>query len=323
MMRGKVRRMTASGFFDIQVNGYAGVDFNQDDLSAEALHRACRRLEADGVAHILATIVTENVGNMCRRLANIVSFRERDPLARRIIAGLHIEGPFLNENPGYRGGHPVDAIHPANLDEMKRLLGAAGGLARLVTLAPERDPALRVIRFLARQGIAVSAGHCDPSIEQLQSAVDAGVAMFTHLGNGCPMRMHRHDNIIQRVLSLSDRIWCCFIPDGAHVAFFALKKYLKTAGIDRCVIVTDAMSAAGQGPGTYQIGRWTLPVGEDLVVRAPDGTHLVGAALTMNRAVNNLVQHIGLTRDEAIRLTTIQPRLAMGLLNFDTRRSDA
>jgi N-acetylglucosamine-6-phosphate deacetylase len=303
--------MMQTSYFDVQINGYAGVDFNQDDLTAEGLHKACQRLEADGVGQVLATFITEKIDNMCTRLANIARFRERDELVRKMIAGVHIEGPFLNEQPGYKGAHPVDAIHPTDMDELKRLLDAAGGLAKLVTLAPERDPNLQATKYLVKQGITVAAGHCDPSIEQLQTAADAGLTMFTHLGNGCPMQMHRHDNIIQRVLSLSDRIWCCFIADGAHVAFFALKNYLKVAGIDRCIAVTDAVAPAGLGPGTYQVSRWTLKIGEDMVARAPDGSHLIGAAITMPQTVKNLVEKVGLSESDALKLTSTNPRQAV------------
>src|SRR5439155_6606646 len=104
----------ASGYFDIQVNGYGGVDFNQDDLTPEMLHRACERLLADGVSGILATIITEKLDLMCRRIARIVELREKDDLAKKLIAGIHVEGPFLNETPGYRGAHPHDAIQPAD-----------------------------------------------------------------------------------------------------------------------------------------------------------------------------------------------------------------
>lgn len=301
----------STGYFDIQNNGFSGVDFNQDDLTAEGLHKACQRLSDDGVAMILATIITENINSMCKRLANLVRFRERDELVKKIIAGIHIEGPFLNEQPGYKGAHPVDAIHPTNLDELKRLLDVAGGLTRLVTLAPERDPNYQATKYLVSQGIVVSAGHCDPSIDELRGAADAGLSMFTHLGNGCPMQMHRHDNIIQRALSMSDRIWCCFIADGAHVAFFSLKNYLKCAGIDRCIVVTDAMAAGGLGPGTYQISRWTVKVGEDMVARAPDGSHLIGAAISMPQTIRNLIDKVGLSRADALRLTCENPRLAM------------
>ena len=301
-------------FFDLQINGYAGVDFNQDDLTAEGLRTACERLERDGVGGLLATIVTEEIGGMERRLANIVGLRERDPLAESLIAGIHIEGPFLNETPGYKGAHPEDAIHPANVDEMKRLLDAAGGLTRLVTLAPERDPGFVTTRFLAEQGVTVSAGHCDSSLDELRGAIDAGLTMFTHLGNGCPMQMHRHDNIVQRALSLHDQLVLCFIADGAHVAFPALGNYLRLAGLDRAVVVTDAVAPAGMGPGTYRLGRWTLAIGEDMVARAPDGSHLVGAAITMPATLRNLVERVGIGEADALRLTGDNARAAVGII---------
>ena len=305
--------MSRDDFFDLQVNGYAGVDFNKDDLAPDELHHACERLRADGYGGILATVITEDVSRMAVRLANLAKHRERDPLAREMIPGFHIEGPFLNETAGYRGAHPVDAIHPANAEEMKRLLDAARGLARIVTLAPERDPGLRVTRLLADAGITVSAGHCDPGLDTLHAAVDAGLRMFTHLGNGCPMQMHRHDNIIQRVLGLADRLWICFIADGAHVPFFALRNYLKVARLERSIVVSDAVAPAGLGPGRYTLGRWDLLIGDDLVARAPDGSHLIGSAVTMTRQAANLRDQLGLTEAQVALLTRDNPRRAVGL----------
>jgi N-acetylglucosamine-6-phosphate deacetylase len=304
---------TPAGPFDLQVNGYGGVDFNKDDLTAEELNLACERLLQAGVGGILATIITEDVGRMALRLANLVKHRERDPLARLMIPGFHIEGPFLNETPGYKGAHPADAIRPADEDEMKRLLDAAGGLTRIVTLAPERDPGLRVTRMLDAQGVVVSAGHCDPTLDQLDAAIDAGLRMFTHLGNGCPMQVHRHDNVVQRVLSRADRLWVCFIADGAHVPFFALRNYLRVAGLDRAIVVSDAVAPAGLGPGRYTLGRWELVIGDDLVARAPDGSHLIGSAVTMARQAENLRVHVGLDDAAVTRLTAENPRRAVGL----------
>ncbi len=304
---------TAPGFFDLQVNGYAGVDFNSDALDGDALHRACARLANDGVSGILLTIVTEEVEVMARRLSNIRALRERDPLAQQIITGFHIEGPFLNETAGYRGAHPADAMRPTDADAMKRLLDAAGGLTRLVTLAPERDAGLKVTRLLASQNIVVSAGHCDPDLDTLRAAIDAGLTMFTHLGNGCPMQMHRHDNIIQRALSLCDQLWLCFIADGVHVAFPALGNYLRAANLKRCIVVTDAIAPAGLGPGRYTLGRWTLDIGPDMVARAPDGSHLIGAAITMLQSAANLQRHLGLSQADITRLTSANPRRALGM----------
>jgi N-acetylglucosamine-6-phosphate deacetylase len=308
---------TDASYFDLQVNGYAGVDFNQDDLTPDALHHACQHLEADGVGGILATIITEDVDRMCRRLSVLARLREADPLARRLIAGLHIEGPFLNETPGFRGAHPADAVRPADERTMGRLLDAGGGLVRLVTLAPERDEGCRVTRMLKSQGVLVAAGHTDASLDQLRAAADAGVRLFTHLGNGCPMQLGRHDNIIQRALhlqSIDPRLWLAFIADGAHVPFFSLGNYLRAADRDRCVIVTDAIAAAGLGPGRYTLGRWTLDIGEDLVARAPDGSHLVGSAVTMERGTRNVATECGLTSDEANRLSRENPRRFLSLL---------
>ena len=303
----------ATTFFDLQVNGYAGVDFNQDGLTADDLHRACERLDADGVGGILATIITDDVDAMCRRLSTLAALREPDPLARRLIAGFHIEGPFLNETDGYRGAHPRDAIRPASLDSMTRLLDAAAGLARVVTLAPERDEGFTVTRMLATRGIVVSAGHTDATLDELRGAIDAGLSMFTHVGNGCPMHMHRHDNIVQRALSLADRLWLCFIADGAHVPFVALGNYLRIAGEDRAVIVSDAIAPAGLGPGRYTLGRWDIVVDDDMVPRAPDRSHFVGSGITMRQNADNLRLALNLPQATVRRLTSDNPRSVIGI----------
>lgn len=303
---------SAPGFFDLQVNGYAGVDFNTEGLSAQDLHMACQKLVDDGAQGMLATIITEKIPLMVSRLARLVELREKDPFIQQVIKGIHIEGPFFNENPGYRGAHPEDAIHPGDVDEMKQLLDAAGGLTRIVTLAPERDPGLKVTSMLAKAGVVVSIGHANPTADQLDAAIDAGASMWTHLGNGCPMQMHRHENVIQLALSRADKLWLCFIADGAHVSFTALGNYLKLAG-DKAIIVSDAIPAAGQGPGTYTLGRWTLKIGEDLVARAPDGSHLIGAALAMAPAAQRLRHALPHLADKIEQWMVINPRKAIGL----------
>ena len=303
----------ATTFFDLQVNGYAGVDFNQDGLKADDLHRACERLDADGVGGFLATIITDDLDAMCRRLSTLAALREPDLLARRLIAGFHIEGPFLNETDGYRGAHPRDAVRPASLDSMTRLLDAAAGLARVVTLAPERDDGFAVTRMLATRRIVVSAGHTDATLDELRGAIDAGLSMFTHVGNGCPMHMHRHDNIVQRALSLADRLWLCFIADGAHVPFVALGNYLRIAGDDRVVIVSDAVAPAGLGPGRYTLGRWDIVVDDDMVPRAPDRSHFVGSGITMRQNADNLRLALNLPDATVRRLTYDNPRSVIGI----------
>src|SRR5436190_11947654 len=134
---------------------------------------------------------------MCVRQKRLVAVHGQNPLSSEMIPRIHIEGPFLNETPGYPGAHPIDAIKPANVDDAKRLFDASEGLLRLFTLAPERDPDFATTTWLAEQGITVSAGHTDASLDHLQAAADAGLSMVTHVGNGCPsVGMHRHDNIV-------------------------------------------------------------------------------------------------------------------------------
>ena len=305
---------TRDGFVDLQVNGYAAVDFNADKLVMEDVAAVCRRLREDGVAGILATVITADVEAMCRRLANICRACEADETIADTIWGIHIEGPFLNEERGYIGAHPAAHARPADVDTMKRLLDAAGGMTRIVTLAPERDEGHLVTRFLADQEIRVSAGHCNPSLDQLRASIDAGLSLFTHLGNGCPGVLPRHDNIIQRALSLSDRLYFGFIADGVHVPFMALKNYLQCCGLERAFVVTDAICGAGLGPGEYSIGDQRVVVDENLATWSADRSHLVGSAGTMPRSAENLSNALGLDERQIHLLMVENPQMIAGEL---------
>ena len=290
-------------YFDLQVNGYAGTDFNNDsDLSAESIEKACSRLADDNVEAILVTVITDEIESMCRRLATIAAARQSSSIVREIVAGFHIEGPFLSDKPGFIGAHPVTAARQANLDDCKRLLAAADGLTRIMTLAPECDPKGVVTRSLTESGVIVSAGHCDPSLEQLRESIDNGLTMFTHLGNACPLHLHRHDNIIQRVLHLSEHLHVGFIADGVHVPFVALKNYLELVGYDRSFVVSDAISAAGLGPGKFTLGGQAVIVDENLATWAEDRSHLFGAATTMPRVEQNLREQLGLDERKVQKL---------------------
>ncbi len=300
-------------YFDLQVNGYAGIDFNQNDLSLENLEKACVKLKQDGVEGILATIITANFSDMIRRVKNIAHYSNQSEIIADMIKGIHLEGPFINSAEGYRGAHPQEYILRASVERMTLLLDACGGLLKLVTLAPENDEACRVTKYLYQQGVVVSAGHCNPSIEQLEQAVSAGLSMFTHLGNGCPQQLHRHDNIIQRALSLKDKLWLCFIADGHHVPFHALKNYIELVGDDRVIITTDAMAAAGAKQGLYTLSDITLEVAADRVVREPGKSNFAGSAIDMKSSALNLNELLGLSEEQVHKMTHINPIKALNL----------
>jgi N-acetylglucosamine-6-phosphate deacetylase len=245
---------------------------------------------------------------MCRRLANIARVKEADSSIGQMLCGIHLEGPFLNPEAGYIGAHPKEHARPADMRVMAQLLHASRSWIRIVTLAPECDPGLEVTKQLASAGIRVAAGHCNPTLDKLRASIDAGLSLFTHLGNGCPAQLPRHDNIIQRVLSQAEHLHIGFIADGVHMPFFALKNYLDCCGIERAFVVTDAICGAGQGPGEYSIGNQRVVIDENLATWSADRTHLMGSAGTMQRSETNLRNALGLSDQEIKTLLRDNPR---------------
>ena len=302
-----------TGYVDIQLNGYYGVDFNRNSLTAEQFHFACEKLREHGVRAFLPTIITASQADVCTRLANLARIVAADPLAREMAPGFHAEGPFISNETGYRGAHPAQHARPASLEEAKEQVAASNGLLRLVTLAPERDAGFATTRWLVGQGIKVAGGHANPSLDDLKGAADAGLSLYTHLGNGVPMQVHRHDNIIQRVLSLRDRITPCFIADGVHIPLFVLGNYIALVGVDRAVVVTDGVDVAGLGPGKFKTLQGDeVVVGEELAVWSADRTHLCGSASTMPQLETNL-RKMGFNDRQIQQLLRDNPARAMGL----------
>jgi N-acetylglucosamine-6-phosphate deacetylase len=298
---------------DLQLNGYKGVDFNADDLSAADLARACATVRAEGGGRMLATVITDRLERMEARIARLAELHAADDAVRDVVAGIHVEGPFISPLPGFVGAHPPAHVIPASVEAAGRLVDAGRGLVRLVTLAPERDEGLATVRWLAARGILVSAGHCDPSLDDLARAVDAGLAAFTHLGNGCPLMLHRHDNIIQRVLATDALRWVMVIADGVHLPPSVLGTIIRRVGLDRAIAVTDATAAAGMGPGRYRLAGQDVLVDEAGAAWAADRSHLVGSTATMADVRRVLAADEGLPADAVARLTAINPARALAM----------
>ena len=269
-------------YFDLQVNGAFGVDFNDDAMTPAAFEFACHKLKESGVVGFLPTIITESIETMCRRIDKIVSILEAKPECNPMVKGLHIEGPFLSGQKGFYGTHPPQHILPANEPDAMRLLEAGRGRVRLVTLAPEQDADCAVIRRLRAEKVLVFAGHSDASFPVLQRAVDEGLVGFTHLGNGCVHQVDRQDNIMQRVLALRERLYITLIADGIHLPDWLLLSWLNIIGNERSIIVSDSMNAAGMPPGEYSIGNQRILVEPSRRTRHRDHGYLAGSASTMN-----------------------------------------
>lgn len=299
---------------DLQINGWNGVEFNSDQLTAEELARVCEELAQRGVTQFLATLITDDFPKLVGRLQTLANLIDSVSIASRMIPGIHLEGPFLNPAPGYIGAHRAAAAVPATPELAAQLCAAASGKLRLVTLAPEQDAGLRTTRWLAERGIRVAAGHCNPDLQTLEAAIDAGLTLFTHLGNACPAILPRHDNIIQRVLSLSDRLFVTFIADGQHIPLYALQNYLRLVGPDRAILISDVTAAGGRGPGPFTLNGRKVQIDQQGVARLADQPELLaGSTVLLDTALDRLQAECRLSIDLLQRLTWTNPRRALDL----------
>ncbi len=266
----------APALFDVQVNGYGGIDYQQDDLTTEQLRSSVRQLLRDGCSKILLTLITDEWPRLVRRLQYIKALRDADPELGQAIAGWHIEGPFLSDKAGFHGAHNPGFMCDPTAQHIEELRKITGNDPLLLTLSPERTGAIDAIHLATQLGIKVSLGHTNASAEVLSKAVAAGAVGFTHLGNGCPRELDRHDNILWRVFETSGLI-VGIIPDAIHVSAAPFR--LMHRVLNSIYYTTDAMSAAGAGPGIYKLATMELEVAEDQIVRMPGKTNFAGSAL--------------------------------------------
>jgi N-acetylglucosamine-6-phosphate deacetylase len=301
-----------TGLFDLQVNGFAGFDFQSDSLSLEDLEQAARALHAHRVSRILCTLITDTVDALCHRLAHLETLRQRSSLLRSIIAGYHLEGPWLSPEDGYCGAHDPARMTAPSIADADRLIDAAGGSLRLVTLAPERPEADTVTAHLVARGIRVAAGHTNASDMDLDRAISAGLTLCTHLGNAVPPLLPRHDNIVQRLLG-RDELTAVFIPDGLHLPPVTLRNFVRAKPRSKVLFTTDCMAAAGAPPGRYTLGRIALEVGPDRVVREPGKANFSGSALTLDVAVDNIIRLLGWNPEDARAACSTRVASALGL----------
>ena len=297
----------APGFIDLQVNGYAGVDYNVPTSPLEEIGRSIRALYTTGVTRFYPTFVTNSADIMLACLRNMAQAKGQ-LTEGEAIEGFHVEGPHLSPDDGARGAHPLEWIRPPDIDLLHRMQEAAGGLVRVVTLSPEWPEAPRYIETAVREGIIISIGHMNADAEQIASAVDAGATLSTHLGNGAHPVLPRHPNYIWDQLA-EDRLTAAFIADGLHVPGAFLKAAFRAKGPKRRFVVTDVVWPAGSKPGRYRLmGRETELTADDRVImvgkNAAERT-LAGSGLPIHKAVANLVRLAGLNLAEAVSMVTV------------------
>lgn len=302
----------APALVDLQVNGFAGVDFQQDGLSEADLGRAVRALRQAGCGGFFYTLITEEWSKLIARLMHVRELRARHPVLREAILGWHVEGPFLSPEPGFRGAHDSAVMGDPRAEHVRELRAATGQDPVLLTLAPERAGALEAIRLAVSLGMTVSLGHTNASAETLRAAVAAGASGFTHLGNACPQLLDRHDNILWRVLD-TPGLTVSLIPDRIHVSPPLFRLVHRAQPPAAVYYVTDAMAAAGAPPGRYAIGKLLLEVGDDQVVRLPGQRHFAGSALTPIDGVWRAAEMLGGRWQEVWDRFSVGPARFVGL----------
>jgi len=301
----------APGFVDLQVNGFAGVDFNNPLAPASEIARAAAVIFSTGTTRWLPTVITGGPDDMLACLKNLQAARHAIPLGET-IAGFHVEGPYIAAEDGPRGAHPLRWVRPPDFDEYRRWQDATSGGIRLVTLSPHWPGAPEWIARVVAEGVAVSLGHTNATAEQITAAVDAGAKLSTHLGNGAHAVMRRHPNYIWDQLA-EDRLSASFIVDGIHLGRAFLKTALRAKSVERAVLVTDASSPAGAVPGRYRLGEQDADLTEDGRVVLAGTDRLAGSALKMHDGVANLMSLGGLSLAGAVRMATANPARIIAL----------
>ena len=302
---------TTPGLIDLQVNGFAGIDFNDSALTAEAMDHALEAMARTGVTTCLPTLITAPEAELADRLRALDEAVASSRLGPLMVPGFHLEGPFLNPAPGFAGCHPPAAMVPPDPALLERLTAPLRRQILLLTLAPERDAALAVIRWAVARGILVAIGHSAATAGDITRAAEAGACLSTHLGNALPQPQPKFLNPLMAQLA-EDRLSASLIADGIHVPPDAIKVMLRAKGAERTILVTDATAAAATPPGLYGFAGMVIEHATDGSVRSPGTPMLAGSALCLDQAVRNIVAWNLLPATEAIALASSNPRRLLG-----------
>lgn len=294
--------------FDVQINGGMGVNFTSKELTEECIGRVVEALAARGVGGFAATVITADADTILasmRALAGAGAYR-------RMIPAIHLEGPYICGEDGPRGAHDRKHVRDPDWSEFQRFQEAAGGLIRMVTLAPERPGALVFIERLRSAGIVPAIGHTAASSVQIRDAVAAGAMISTHLGNGCHASLPRHDNYFWEQLGC-DELWASIIPDGHHLPPAILKTILRTKTPARLVVTSDLSALAGQPPGRYTVWGREVEVRPGGRICLPGENRLAGSGVFPDDCAAHLLREAGVGAADLAAMCCVNPRKLLGI----------
>jgi len=303
-----IDQVAIPGFIDVHIHGAGGHDVME--ATGEAMSTVAGTLARHGTTSFVATTVTASPDETCRSVEGIAQYMTKQFEAlqpRAEVLGIHYEGPFLNKVR--RGVHPAEWIQPPSAELLNRLLQAASGKARILTIAPEVLGAIPCVKAAREAGVVVAMGHTDATYEQARAAIVQGVHHAVHVYNAMRPFSHRDSGVIGAVLTTPE-VTAELIADGVHVEEAAMRLLLQAKGPSCVILISDGLSATGMPDGKYMLGKFEVTVSGG-VCRNAEGK-LAGSTLTLDRALRNVVA-LGVPLQDAVRMLTANPAKLLGI----------
>ncbi len=293
------------GFIDLQVNGYKGIEFSDIDLNEENFIYATREILKTGTAAFLPTLITSSREVYANSLAVISKVIKRDEFKDAIL-GIHLEGPFISKEVGAVGAHNPNDVHEASIEYFEQLQEMSDNNVKLLTIAAEVAGAKELCEYAAQHGVSVSLGHqmaLDADVEKLAKA---GAKALTHLGNGIPNLIDRHSNTLLAGLA-QDELTAMIITDSHHLPDSLIKVIIKTKGVDKVIVVSDASPIAGLAPGRYNMLGNDAVLEENGLLHNPEKKCMVGSSAMMLDCMNYLASLDILSEEELLKVGFYNP----------------
>lgn len=295
----------APGLIDLQINGINGIDFNATTLTQEDVVNATHYLLSQGVTTFLPTIITNSDENILTLVHTIYEACRSNSLVDECVWGIHLEGPFISPKEGAKGAHDERYIKPPDWELFSKFQQAAGGKIKMITIAPEWEGSESFIKKCRDHNVLVSIGHSLANTEQISMAVKAGASLSTHLGNGVPLLLPRHPNLLWDQLA-EENLYSCIITDGLHIPDSFIKVVMHIKG-RKTLVISDATCFAGMPPGEYQshIGGTVILDNEKRVSLKDSPGLLAGAGKSLLENVETLINHKLSTLSEAWQMASL------------------
>jgi N-acetylglucosamine-6-phosphate deacetylase len=290
---------------DLQVNGYLGCDFSSDKLTEEEFVKACQAYLKYGATKFLPTMITSSMDRYKRNLPIMAKVLDM-PCFQDVLPGLHLEGPFVSSEPGAVGAHNTEWTQGPNIDILKQLMEWADGKISLITIAADQVGADCLCRAAVEMGLIVSLGHHLATNEDLTRLYESGATLLTHLGNGMPNTVNRHENPFLAGL-MHDQLIPMIIADGFHLPSYLLKGIIKLRGAENLIMTSDASPLAGLPPGDYNSLGNKVRLETNGRLHNPDKQCLVGSSFTLRKCIAFLKEEIGCSQEGVNQMVYSNP----------------